>query len=180
MEIKALNACILIVFLIWLVRYTKSVAITCPRISCTVELDANVWFLHDNLQPTVLMKGQSCSSNRIWEFSPSNEEFLWYSESSQYTAGTKIPSREIQANCIPIEATKQVLYGGRDCKIDATCSSGTCDEGIWAGFGKNDYCAVDADCGPKLFCKKDSQWPYRAKCTAVSYTHLTLPTKRIV
>lgn len=158
---------VLIVLISQLVKYTTAVTITCPRLSCSVELDSDVWFLHDNLQPTVLMKGQSCSNKRICEFSPSNGEFLWYSESSQHSAGTKINNREIQANCIPLDATKQNLYGGRNCELDFNCYSGTWDDGVCTGLLESEYCAIDADCGPNLFWKKESKWPYRAKCNTL-------------
>jgi hypothetical protein len=60
-----------------------------------------------------------------------------------------------------------MLLAGRDCESGFECYSGSCEDGRCTGLTKGDYCAVNNDCGANMFCKKQSVWPYRAKCNGL-------------
>lgn len=153
-----------------IITLSEAATITCPTLSCTVELDSNVWYLHDNSQPTTTLKGQSCSSTRICEFSPTDGQFAWYSEATQaISSGTSsyIQDKEVTAYCNLISATKQSLYPGRNCKGDDQWYSGNCDDGRCKGLEAGEFCAVDSDCDKNLFWKKEIKWPYRARWTSL-------------
>lgn len=141
--------------------------ITCPKLSCTVALDTNQCYLHDNVQPTISLRGQSCTSKRIWEFSTSDGEFAWYSETAQESSsGTSsfIQDKEMQGFWHEISATRQNLLPGRNCDNYYECYSGKCSGGQCSGLSEGDYCANNQDCGANMFCKKQPVWPFRSKC----------------
>ena len=161
-----------LLFFLLLISFSSWATITCPQFTCSTTLTTDYCYVHDNLQPTLALKGQSCTSKKICEFDVNNGKFAWYSEATQaLSSGTSsfIQAKKSIGQWLDLFSAKVStnghggLLGGRDCSSDSDWFNRSCGSSC-GGNGEGEYCNNHADCNANLFCNKETIWPYRARC----------------